>query len=56
MDITEKTVDEIVEFINKKINIPFVPESVEALLIKAVILALFHILTKESIQALSIQK
>ena len=52
MDITEQTVDEIVEFINKKIDIPFVPESVEALLIKAVILALFHLLTEESIQAL----
>jgi len=52
MSITEQTVDEIVEFINKKIDIPFIPESVEALIIKAVIMALFHILTKESIQHL----
>ena len=56
MDIPEKTIDEIVEFINKKINIPVVPESVEALLIKAVIMALFHILTKKNIQALSIKQ
>lgn len=56
MDITEQTIDEIVEFIDKKINIPFVPESVEALLIKAVILALFHILTEKNIQALSIKQ
>lgn len=55
MDITEKTIDEIVEFINKKINIPFVPESVEALLIKAVILALFHILTEKNIKTLQIK-
>ena len=50
MQISEQTIDEIVEFINKKINIPYVPESIEAILIKAVILALFHVLGKESLQ------
>ena len=52
MNFSEKTVDEIVEFINKKINIPYIPESIEAILIKAVILALFHVLGKESLQTL----
>ena len=52
MEISEKTVDEIVEFINKKINIPYLPESIEGILIKAVILALFHILGQKSLQAL----
>lgn len=52
MEITEKAIDEIVEFINKKINIPFVPESVEALIIKAVLLAVFHILSEKSMEAL----
>ena len=55
MDISDQTVDEIVEFINKKVNIPYVPESIEAILIKAVILALFHVLGKENLQSL-IQK
>ena len=55
MEITEQAIDEIVEFINKKINIPHIPESIESILIKAVILALFHILGEESIQSL-IQK
>ena len=50
MNFSEKTVDEIVEFINKKINIPYIPESIEAILIKAVILALFHVLGKETLQ------
>ena len=44
MNISEATVDEVVEFINKKINIPYIPESIEAILIKAVIMDLFHIL------------
>ena len=52
MEFSEKTVDEIVEFINKKINIPYIPESIEAILIKAVILALFHILSQKSLQTL----
>ena len=52
LEISEKTVEEIVEFINKKINIPYVPESIEAILIKAVILALFHVISQKSLQAL----
>jgi len=52
VNISEKTVDEIVEFINQKINIPYVPESIEAILIKAVILALFHVISQKSLQAL----
>ena len=55
MEITEQTIDEIVEFINKKINIPYISESIESIIIKAVILALFHVLGKESVQSL-IQK
>jgi len=42
-----QTIDEIVKFINDKIDIPYIPESVEALLIKAVITALFHILSEK---------
>jgi len=42
-----------VEFINKKINIPYLPESIEAMLIKAVILALFHVISQKSLQALA---
>lgn len=52
MNISEATVDEVVEFINKKINIPYIPESIEAILIKAVIMALFHILGEKGLQAL----
>ena len=52
MEITEQAIDEIVEFINEKINIPYIPESIESTLIKAVILALFHVLGKESLQSL----
>ena len=52
MEITEQAIDEIVEFINKKINIPYIPESIESILIEAVILALFHVLGEESIQSL----
>ena len=52
MEFSEKTVDEIVEFIIKKINIPYLPESIEAILIKAVILALFHVISQKSLQAL----
>lgn len=55
MGISEQSIDEIVEFINKKINIPYVPESVEALIIKAVLMAIFHVLGQESLQSL-IQK
>ena len=53
MNISEKTVDEIVEFINQKINIPYIPESIEAILIKAVLMALFHILGQKTLQALA---
>lgn len=52
MNISEKTVDEIVEFINQKINIPYIPESIEAILIKAVLLALFHVLSKKNLEAI----
>ena len=52
MEITEQAIDEIVEFINKKLNIPYIPESIESILIEAVILALFHVLGEESIQSL----
>lgn len=52
MEISEQAIDEIVEFINKKINIPYIPESVESILIKAVILELFYLLGEESIQSL----
>lgn len=52
MEISEQAIDEIVEFINKKINIPYIPESIESILIKAVILALFHVLGKESLRSL----
>ena len=53
MSVSEKTVDEIVEFINQKINIPYIPESIEAILIKAVLMALFHILGEKTLQALA---
>ena len=53
MQVSETTINEIVEFINKKVNIPYVPESIEAIIIKAVILALFHILGQKSLQALA---
>ena len=53
MQISETTINEIVEFINKKVNIPYVPESIEAILIKAVLLAIFHILGEKSLQALA---
>jgi len=52
MNISEKTVDEIVEFINQKINIPYIPESIEAILIKAVLLGLFHVLSKKNLEAI----
>ena len=45
----DNVIDEIVEYINNKINIPYVPESVEAMIIKAVITMLFHILSAQSI-------
>ena len=53
MEVSETTINEIVEFINKKVNIPYIPESIEAIIIKAVILALFHILGQKSLQALA---
>jgi len=53
VNISEKTVDEIVEFINQKINIPYIPESIEAILLKAVLMALFHILGQKTLQALA---
>jgi len=52
MNISEQTIDEIVEYINQKINIPYIPESIEAILIKAVLMALFHILGQKAVQAL----
>ena len=52
MEITEKVIDEIVEYINEKVNIPYVPESVESLIIKAVILGLFHVLGKENFKSI----
>ena len=52
MNVSDTTINEIVEFINKKINIPYLPESIEAILIKAVLLALFHIIGEKSLQAL----
>jgi len=53
MNVSDTTINEIVEFINKKINIPYVPESIEAILIKAVLLAIFHVLGQKSLQALA---
>lgn len=53
MNISEQTIDEIVEYINQKINIPYIPESIEAILIKAVLMALFHILGQKTLQALA---
>ena len=53
MQISEQTIDEIVEYINQKINIPYIPESIEAILIKAVLMALFHILGEKTLQALA---
>ena len=53
MQISEQTIDEIVEYINQKINIPYIPESIEAILIKAVLMALFHILGQKTLQALA---
>ncbi|MFA5458620.1 MAG: hypothetical protein WC261_13440 [Synergistaceae bacterium] len=53
MNVSDTTINEIVEFINKKINIPYVPESIEAILIKAVLLAIFHILGEKTLQALA---
>ena len=53
MNVSETTIDEIVEFINQKINIPYIPESIEAILIKAVLMALFHILGEKTLQALA---
>jgi len=52
MEVSDATINEIVEFINKKINIPYLPESIEAILIKAVLLALFHVLSKKSLEAI----
>lgn len=48
MELSDQVIDEIVEFINKKINIPYIPESLEAILIKAVLMALFHVLGQKS--------
>jgi hypothetical protein len=53
VNVSDTTINEIVEFINKKINIPYVPESIEAILIKAVLLAIFHILGEKTLQALA---
>jgi len=53
MNVSDTTINEIVEFINKKVNIPYVPESIEAILIKAVLLAIFHVLGQKSLQALA---
>lgn len=53
MNVSDTTINEIVEFINKKINIPYIPESIEAILIKAVLMALFHILGEKTLQALA---
>lgn len=45
---TPELVDELVDYINKKIDIPILPESVEALLIKAVLTAIFQFIGAKS--------
>lgn len=43
----ELVVEEIVTLINAKVNIPNIPESVEQVIIRAIVLAAFHLLGKE---------
>ena len=44
----ELVVEEIVTLINAKVNIPYVPESVEQVIIRAIVLAAFHLLSKKT--------
>lgn len=44
----ELVVEEIVNLINSKINIPYTPEDVEQVIIRAIVLAVFHILSKKA--------
>ena len=41
-------VEEIVNLINSKINIPYIPEDVEQVIIRAIVLAIIHILSKKA--------
>lgn len=41
-------IDELVEFINKKIDIPLLNEQTEALLFKALLTSIFHLLHAQS--------
>lgn len=43
----ELVVEEIVTLINAKVDIPYVPESVEQVIIRAIVLATFHLLSKK---------
>ena len=43
----ELVVEEIVTLINAKVNIPHIPESVEQVIIRAIVLATFHLLSKK---------
>lgn len=43
----ELVVEEIVTLINAKVDIPSVPESVEQVIIRAIVLAAFHLLTEK---------
>lgn len=43
----EAVIEEIVTYINAKVNIPHLPESIEQVVIRAIILAAFHLLSKK---------
>ena len=43
----ELVVEEIVTLINAKVNIPYIPESVEQVIIRAIVLTTFHLLSKK---------
>lgn len=43
----ELVVEEIVTLINAKVDIPYVPESVEQVIIRAIVLTAFHLLSKK---------
>lgn len=43
----ELVVEEIVTLINAKVDIPYVPESVEQVIIRAIVLTAFHLLSEK---------
>ena len=44
----EVVVEEIVTLINAKVDIPYVPESVEQVIIRAIVLTAFHLLSEKN--------